>query len=165
MQTVDILKSFMNKLLQTICIFHVFWFKWLLSIMSDFYCGLTFGECLQCFDAVGWAAGRASGLKKIEWWDAGLVMCLGQVGQGADLHMAQLMPLPFTISCSSKSRLVLPSWLCVCVCVCACMRACMHACMRMCMHACVRACLRACVRACMHDVWWLMGLLYLSAKP
>jgi len=36
-----------------------------------------------------------------------MVMCLGQ---GADLHMAQLMPLPHTISCSSKSRLVLPSW-------------------------------------------------------
>jgi len=39
-----------------------------------------------------------------------MVMCLDQ---GADLHMAQLMPLPLTISCSSKSRLVLPSWLCV----------------------------------------------------
>jgi len=36
-----------------------------------------------------------------------MVMCLDQ---GADLHMAQLMPLPLTISCSSKSRLVLPSW-------------------------------------------------------
>jgi len=35
-----------------------------------------------------------------------MVMCLGQ---GADLHMAQLMPLPLTLSCSSKSRLVLPS--------------------------------------------------------
>jgi len=34
-------------------------------------------------------------------------LCLGQ---GADLHMAQLMLLPLTISCSSKSRLVLPSW-------------------------------------------------------
>ena len=34
-------------------------------------------------------------------------LCLGQ---GADLHMAQLVPLPFTISCSSKSRLVLPFW-------------------------------------------------------
>jgi len=30
--------------------------------------------------------------------------------QGTDLHIAQLMPLPFTISCCSKSRLVLPSW-------------------------------------------------------
>jgi len=26
--------------------------------------------------------------------------------RNADLHMAQLMPLPLTISCSSKSRLV-----------------------------------------------------------
>ena len=26
------------------------------------------------------------------------------------MHMAQQMPLPLTISCSSKSRLVLPSW-------------------------------------------------------
>ena len=34
-------------------------------------------------------------------------LCLDQ---GADLHMAQLMLLPQTISCSSKSRLVLPSW-------------------------------------------------------
>jgi len=42
-----------------------------------------------------------------EWWDAGMVICLGQ---GADLHMAQLMRLPLTISCSSKSRLVSPSW-------------------------------------------------------
>jgi len=32
-------------------------------------------------------------------------------GWGADLHMAQHIPLPLTISCSSKSRLVLPSWL------------------------------------------------------
>jgi len=31
-------------------------------------------------------------------------------GRGADLHMTQLMPLPPTISCSSKSRLVLPFW-------------------------------------------------------
>ena len=36
-----------------------------------------------------------------------MVMCLGQ---GADLHMAQLMPLPLTISCSIKSILVLPFW-------------------------------------------------------
>jgi len=44
---------------------------------------------------------------KTEWWDAGVVICLGQ---GADLHMAHLMPLPLTISCSSKSRLLLPFW-------------------------------------------------------
>jgi len=34
-------------------------------------------------------------------------LCLGQC---ADLHMAQLMPLPPIISCCSKSRLVLPFW-------------------------------------------------------
>ena len=33
-----------------------------------------------------------------------------QMGQGADLHVAQLMPLPLTVSCSSKSRMVLPFW-------------------------------------------------------
>jgi len=71
--------------------------------MYDSYAQL----CLQCFDAVGWAAGRASALQKTEWWDASVVMCLGQV---ADWHMAQLMPLPLTISCSSKSRLVLSFW-------------------------------------------------------
>ena len=27
-----------------------------------------------------------------------------------DLHMGQLMPLPLTVSCSSKSKLVLPFW-------------------------------------------------------
>jgi len=30
--------------------------------------------------------------------------------RGTDLHMAELMPLPLTVSCSGKSRLVLPSW-------------------------------------------------------
>jgi len=32
---------------------------------------------------------------KTEWWVAGMVICLEQ---GADLHMAQLMPLPLTVS-------------------------------------------------------------------
>jgi len=76
-----------------------------------------------------WIGGRKG--KKTEWWDAGMVTCLGQ---GADLHMAQLMPVPLTITCSSKSRLVSTFWCrltwvvpdkiqegrkngCVCVCV------------------------------------------------
>ena len=58
--------------------------------------------CLQCFDAVGWATGRASGLQETEWWGAGMVICLEL---GADLHMAQLMPLPLTVSCSSKIQI------------------------------------------------------------
>jgi len=52
---------------------------------------------------VGWQEEHPA-CKKTEWWDFGVVICLGR---GADLHMAQLMPLPLTISCSSKSRLVL----------------------------------------------------------
>jgi len=69
-----------------------------------------------------------------------MVICLGH---GANLHMAQLMPLPLSLA-SVKSRLVLvPADLgnpgqspegCktdVCVCV-ACMQACMHACVRVC---------------------------------
>jgi len=47
--------------------------------------------------------------KKTEWWDDGIVICLVR---GADLHIAQLMPLPLTISCSRKYRLVLPEWFC-----------------------------------------------------
>ena len=36
-----------------------------------------------------------------------MVICLEQ---GADLHMAQLMPLPLTVSCFSKIQIVLPFW-------------------------------------------------------
>jgi len=36
-----------------------------------------------------------------------MVICLEQ---GADLHTAQLMPLPFTASCFSKIQMVLPFW-------------------------------------------------------
>jgi len=40
---------------------------------------------------------------KTEWWVAGVMaICLEQ---GADLHMAQLMPLPLTVSCFSKIQI------------------------------------------------------------
>jgi len=39
--------------------------------------------------------------KKTEWWVAGVVICLER---GADLHMAQLMPLPLTV-CFSKIQI------------------------------------------------------------
>jgi len=60
-----------------------------------------------------------------------MVICLER---GADLHMAQLMPLPLTVSCFSKIHIgftfLVPAHLgspgkravkrvCVCVCVCA----------------------------------------------
>jgi len=48
--------------------------------------------------SVGWQEGHPA-CKKTEWWDTGIVICLQR---GADLHMAQLMPLPLTVSCFSK---------------------------------------------------------------
>ena len=39
---------------------------------------------------------------KTEWWGAGMVISLER---DADLHMAQRMPLPLTVSCSSKIQI------------------------------------------------------------
>ena len=66
---------------------------------------------------------------KTEWWGAGVVICLER---GADLHMAQRIPLPLTVSFFIKIRIgftfLVPAhpgspgkravkWVCVCVCV------------------------------------------------
>ena len=79
-----------------------------------------------------WLGGRNG----IRWWGAGLVICLER---GADLHMAQLMPLPLIVSCFSKIQidftfLVLThqgspgqraiKHVCVCVCVSICLSIC-----------------------------------------
>jgi len=40
--------------------------------------------------------------KKSELWGAGVVICLER---GADLHTAQLMPLPLTVSCFTKIQI------------------------------------------------------------
>jgi len=47
-------------------------------------------------------AGRASGLQKTEWWGTGMVICLERV---ADLYMAQMMPVPLTVSGFSKIQI------------------------------------------------------------
>ena len=66
------------------------------------FCGLGYHympSVLRCC----WLGGR-KGIRpvKTEWWGAGMVICLEQ---GADLHTAQLMPLPLTVSCSSKIQI------------------------------------------------------------
>ena len=75
---------------------------------------------------------------------SGVVVCLKR---GADLHMAQMMPLPLTVSCFSKIQigftfLVLahlgsPGKIavkcvcdCVCVCVCDCVTVCVCDCLK-----------------------------------
>ena len=57
------------------------------------------------FSALMLLVGRQKGhpaCKSLEWWGAGMVICLER---DADLHMAQLMPLPLTVSCFSKIQI------------------------------------------------------------
>ena len=58
-------------------------------------------KATAAFSALTPLVGRQEGHPacKKQWWGAGVVICLEQ---GADLHMAQLMPLPLTVSCFSK---------------------------------------------------------------
>ena len=49
----------------------------------------------------GWQEGHPA-CKKTERWGVGVVICLER---DADLHMAQLMPLPLTVSCFSKIQI------------------------------------------------------------
>jgi len=55
---------------------------------------------ISALNAVGWAAGRASGLQNrvVGCW-------YGCLERGADLHMAQLMPLTLTVSCFTKIQI------------------------------------------------------------
>ena len=91
---------------------------------------ITFGW--HAFSALTLLVGRQEGhpaCKKTEWWDAGVVVCLER---GADLHMAQLIPLLLTVSWFGKIQIgftfLVPAhlgspgkravkWVCVCVCV------------------------------------------------
>ena len=78
-----------------------------------------------------WLGGRKGirPVKKLEWWGTGVVICLER---DSDLHIAQLMPLPLTVSCFSKIQIgftfLVPAHpgspgkravkrVCVCVCV------------------------------------------------
>jgi len=60
---------------------------------------------LSAFSALTLLVGRQEGhpaCKKHKWWGAGVVICLER---GAYLHIAQLMPLPLTVSCFSKIQI------------------------------------------------------------
>ena len=88
--------------------------SWFLCLCSS--SGLGCGHCFWvilfvcAFSALTPLVGLQEGhlaCKKAEWWDAGMVICLER---GADLHMAQLIPLPLTVSCFNKIQIGLPSW-------------------------------------------------------
>ena len=64
-------------------------------------------QCIQlfAFSALTLLVGRQEGHPaciKTEWWGAGMVICLEL---GADLHIAQLMPLPLTVFSFSKIQI------------------------------------------------------------
>ena len=74
-----------------------------------------------------------------EWWGAGVVICLER---DADLHVAQLMPLPLTVPCFSKIQIgftfLVPAHpgssgqrvVCMCACYNQIFVVCMYACCR-----------------------------------
>jgi len=64
-------------------------------------------QYLQCFDTIGWVAGKASSPQKTR---AGIVTCLQQGAN--DSHMVQLMPLPLPPHhlCFSKIQHGLSIW-------------------------------------------------------
>ena len=108
--------------------------------LSDMLCTSSFFFSFLAFSALTLLVGRQEGhpsCKKTEWWGAGVVVCLEP---GADLHVAQLMPLPLTVSCFSKIQLgftfLVPAHpgspgkgpLNGCVCVCVRARACVCVC-------------------------------------
>jgi len=64
----------------------------------------------DAFSALTLLVGQQEGhlaCKKTEWWAAGVVICLER---GADLLMAQLMPLPLTVSCFSEIQIGFTFW-------------------------------------------------------
>ena len=71
-------------------------------VLNTYY---NYNEIVHAFSALTLLVGRQEGhpaCKKTERWGAGVAICLEQ---GADLHMAQLMPLPLTVSCFSKIQI------------------------------------------------------------
>jgi len=62
-------------------------------------------KILITFSALTLLVGRQEGhpaCKNTEQWGAGVVICLER---GADLHMAQRIPLPLTVSCFSEIQI------------------------------------------------------------
>ena len=69
--------------------------------------------CVQLLPSVLWHCwlGGRKGIRSVKKLSGGVLAWLSVWSeQGADLHMAQLMPLPVTVSCFSKIQLVLHFW-------------------------------------------------------
>jgi len=79
------------------------------SSQKIFSCCFSF---VSAFCALTLLVGRLEGHPACKKLSGGILvwLCVWVKVQCAYLHIAQLMPVPLTISCSSKSRLVLPFW-------------------------------------------------------
>ena len=102
------------------------------SAFADHYKLHLLAYSLFAFSALTLLVGRQEGhpaRKNFEWCSTGMVICLER---DADLHMAQLMPLPLTVSCFNKTQIgftfLVPAYpgspgkgavkrVCVCVCL------------------------------------------------
>jgi len=77
-----------------------------LSIQGNLHHAAKFCSYYKHCSSVLWRCwlGGKKGIWPVKNWvvATGVVICLEQ---GADLHMAQLMPLPLTVSCSSKIQI------------------------------------------------------------
>jgi len=86
--------------------------------VSNYFTTTLVVVAVLAFSALTLLVGRQEGhpAVKTEWWGAGMVICLER---GADLHMAQLMPLPLTVSFWYRLTRVVPEkgLLNGCVCV------------------------------------------------
>ena len=76
-----------------------------LHVILNFSLVSVLPSVLIAFSALTLLVGRQEGhpaCKKTERWGAGMVICLER---GADLHMAQQIPLPLTVSYFSKIQI------------------------------------------------------------
>ena len=127
----------------TMAVLHNIW-HWRCMLFYSFWFNLLDIRHISALMLLVGRQERHLACKKTEWWGAGMVICLEL---GADLHMAQLMPLPLTVSCYSKIQIgfifLVPAHLgspgqraikrvCVCVCVCVCLCVCVFVCVDVC---------------------------------
>jgi len=92
------------------CVFYDFtgFGIWQLQVCRLFAVGIA-ASCfvfryfsVQAFNALTLLVGHPACKKNSQWWGAGMVICLER---GADLHVAQLKPLPLTLFCFSKIQI------------------------------------------------------------
>ena len=121
-----------NEITAAYCVVCMHWYT---HIREQSSCHQRLLLCLvsaaHAFCALVLLVGRQEGHPACKKLSSGVVICLER---SADLYMAQLMPLPLTVSCFSKIQIdftflvpaylgspgqIVVKWVCVCVCFCS----------------------------------------------